>query len=65
MSEQRTLPPRSGTEFAESPAYDPVRQAALFDGVIGKRVVAFIIDAIIIWRAVGHRRARRARCSAC
>ncbi len=25
-----------------------MRQAALFDGVIGKRVVAFIIDAIII-----------------
>jgi uncharacterized RDD family membrane protein YckC len=48
MSEQRTIPPRSDTEFSPSPAYDPVRQAALFDGVIGKRVVAFIIDAIII-----------------
>jgi uncharacterized RDD family membrane protein YckC len=48
MSEQRTIPPRSDTEFAESPAFDPVRQAALFDGVIGKRAVAFIIDAIII-----------------
>ncbi len=48
MSEQRTLPPRSDNEFSPSPAYDPVRQAALFDGVIGKRVVAFIIDAIII-----------------
>ncbi len=48
MSEQRTIPPRSDTEFAESPAYDAVRQAALFDGVIGKRAVAFIIDAIII-----------------
>jgi len=48
MSEQRTFPPRSDTEFAERPAFDPVRQAVLFDGVIGKRVVAFIIDAIII-----------------
>jgi uncharacterized RDD family membrane protein YckC len=48
MSEQRTIPPRSDSEFSASPAYDPVPQAALFDGVIGKRVVAFIIDAIII-----------------
>jgi hypothetical protein len=48
MSEQRTFPPRSDADFAERPAYDPVRQAALFDGVIGKRVGAFVIDAIII-----------------
>jgi uncharacterized RDD family membrane protein YckC len=48
MSEQRTIPPRSDTDFSEGPVYDPVRQAALFDGIIGKRVVAFIIDAMII-----------------
>jgi uncharacterized RDD family membrane protein YckC len=48
MSEQRTFPPRSDAEFAERPAYDPVRQAALFDGVIFKRVVALVIDAVII-----------------
>jgi uncharacterized RDD family membrane protein YckC len=31
-----------------SPAYDPVARPELFDGVIGKRSFAFIIDAIII-----------------
>lgn len=48
MSEQRTLPPHSDTEFAERPAFDPERQPQLFDGVIGKRIVAFVIDAVII-----------------
>ena len=49
MSEQRTLPPRTGSDFADQPhAYDPVRQPELFDGVIFKRVIAFVIDAIII-----------------
>src|SRR5512135_822487 len=49
MSEKQTLPPRMGSDFADQPhAYDPVRQPQLFDGVIFKRVVAFIIDAIII-----------------
>jgi uncharacterized RDD family membrane protein YckC len=49
MNEQKTLPPRSGTEFATpSPAYDPVTRPDLFEGVIGKRCFAFIIDAIII-----------------
>ena len=49
MSEQKTLPPRSGADFANpSPSYDPVTQPQLFDGVIGKRFVAFIIDAVII-----------------
>ena len=49
MSEQKTLPPRSGTDFTSpSPSYDPVAQAQLFDGVIGKRFVAFLIDAVII-----------------
>ena len=48
MSDQRTLPPR-GQSFADQPhAFNPVTQPALFHGVIGKRVVAFIIDAIII-----------------
>jgi uncharacterized RDD family membrane protein YckC len=49
MPEQRTLPPLSGTDFSNpSPSYDPVAQAWLFDGVIGKRFFAFLIDAIII-----------------
>ena len=49
MAEHKTLPPRSGIDLSSpSPAYDPVAQAQLFDGVIGKRVIAFIIDAIII-----------------
>ena len=49
MSEQRTLPPRTGSDFADQPhAYDPVQQPELFDGVIFKRVIAFVIDAIII-----------------
>jgi len=48
MSEQQTLPPPGG-QFADQPhAYDPVRQPDLFDGVIFKRCIAFIIDAIII-----------------
>jgi uncharacterized RDD family membrane protein YckC len=48
MSEQTTLPP-PGRQFADQPfAYDPVRQPDLFDGVIFKRTIAFIIDAIII-----------------
>ncbi|MGB2931404.1 MAG: RDD family protein [Methyloceanibacter sp.] len=47
MSEQKTLPPRS-SEFSESPAFNPVTQPQFFNGVIGKRVVAFVIDAIII-----------------
>jgi uncharacterized RDD family membrane protein YckC len=49
MSEQKTLPPRSGADFtATSPAYDPVAHPQLFEGVIGKRSLAFIIDCIII-----------------
>ncbi len=39
MSEQQTLPPRVGRDFADQPhAYDPVRQSQLFDGVIFKRI---------------------------
>src|SRR5262249_56340135 len=49
MSEQKTIPPRSGMDFSNpSPAYDPVTQPQLFDGIIGKRFVAFLIDAVII-----------------
>jgi len=49
MSEQQTLPPRSGQSFADQPhAFDPVRQPDLFSGVIGKRIIAFFIDVIII-----------------
>ncbi len=49
MSEQKTIPPRSGADFASpSPSYNPVTQPQLFDGIIGKRFVAFLIDATII-----------------
>ena len=49
MSEQRTLPPSTGRDFADrTHAYDPVVQSQLFAGVIGKRSLAFIVDAIII-----------------
>lgn len=49
MTQQHTLPPRTGANFADQPhAYDPVAQRQLFDGVIRKRFVAFIVDAIII-----------------
>jgi len=49
MTEQHTLPPRTGSNFADQPhAYDPVRNPQLFAGVIRKRSVAFIVDAIII-----------------
>ena len=49
MTEQGALPPRSGQNFADQPhAFNPVTQSQLFDGVIGKRIIAFIIDAIII-----------------
>ena len=48
MSNPQMLPERS-TSFADQPhAYDPVAQPQLFAGVIGKRSVAFIIDAVII-----------------
>jgi uncharacterized RDD family membrane protein YckC len=49
MSQQNTLPPRSGSAYADQPhAYNPVSQPQLFDGVIGKRLLAFLVDAIII-----------------
>jgi uncharacterized RDD family membrane protein YckC len=49
MSEQKTFPPRPGADFANQPhAYDPVTQPELFDGVIRKRVAAFLVDALVI-----------------
>jgi uncharacterized RDD family membrane protein YckC len=49
MTTQNTLPPRTGQNFADQPhAYDPVKDPQLFQGVIRKRSVAFIVDAIII-----------------
>ena len=48
MSNPQMLPERS-TSFADQPhAYNPVAQPQLFAGVIRKRSVAFIIDAVII-----------------
>jgi uncharacterized RDD family membrane protein YckC len=49
MTSQHTLPPRTGQNFTDQPhAYDPVKEPQLFQAVIRKRSVAFIIDAIII-----------------
>jgi len=49
MTTQKTLPPRTGPNFADQPhAFDPVKEPQLFQGVIGKRSLAFIVDAIII-----------------
>ena len=49
MSEQKTIPRPWDTHFLKpSPAFDPVVQAQLFNGLIGKRCIAFIIVAIII-----------------
>jgi uncharacterized RDD family membrane protein YckC len=61
MTSQHTLPPRENSGFADQPhAYDPVKEPRPFQGVIGKRVLAFILDAIIItvltviaWLVVG------------
>src|SRR5262245_55978452 len=45
MSDQKTLPPRT----ADMPhAYDPVAQRRLFEGVLSKRFMAFLVDAVII-----------------
>ena len=49
MTSQHTLPPRTGQNFVDQPhAYDPAKDPQLFQAVIRKRSVAFIIDAIII-----------------
>ena len=48
MSDQQTLPTRVPS-FADQPhAYDPVAKPQIFEGVIGKRTIAFIVDAIVI-----------------
>jgi uncharacterized RDD family membrane protein YckC len=48
MTDPKTIPQR-GTSFVDQPhAYDPVAQSRLFDGVIGKRAAAFIVDAILV-----------------
>jgi uncharacterized RDD family membrane protein YckC len=49
MTEHESQPVPTGTGFGDQPhAYNPVTQPKLFDAVIRKRCVAFIIDAIII-----------------
>jgi uncharacterized RDD family membrane protein YckC len=49
MTSQHTLPPRTGQNYADQPhAFDPMVQSQLFQGIIGKRTIAFIVDAIII-----------------
>jgi uncharacterized RDD family membrane protein YckC len=49
MNEQRTLPSRTTGNFTDQPhAFNPVTEPRLFGGVIRKRLVAFIVDAIII-----------------
>ena len=49
MTEHQTHPARTGANFGDQPhAYNPVTQPQLFEAVIRKRCVAFIIDAIII-----------------
>jgi uncharacterized RDD family membrane protein YckC len=49
MTTQHTLPPRACQNYADQPhAYDPVTQPQLFDGVIGKRCVAFIVDTVVV-----------------
>ena len=53
MNEHQTRP--AGGTFGEQPhAYNPVTQPQLFDAVIRKRCVAFIIDAIIIVALAGE-----------
>jgi uncharacterized RDD family membrane protein YckC len=48
MTDPKTIPQR-GTSFADRPhAYDPVTQPQLFAEVIGKRSLAFIVDAILV-----------------
>ena len=48
MTDQQS-PSARNSSFADQPyAYDPVKQPELFDGVIGKRSFAFIVDVIIV-----------------
>ena len=48
MTDPQTLPQRSPSFVDQPHAYDPVAQPRLFQGVIGSRSVAFIVDAVII-----------------
>jgi uncharacterized RDD family membrane protein YckC len=48
MTDPQTLPQRSPSFVDQPHAYDPVAQPRLFQGVIGSRSVAFIVDASII-----------------
>ncbi len=48
MTDQKTLPPRSPSFVDQPHAYDLEKEPQLFDGVIRKRFVAFIVDAIVI-----------------
>jgi uncharacterized RDD family membrane protein YckC len=46
---QNTEPGRSGMSFEFKPhAYDPVTNPELFEGVLARRIVAFLIDVVII-----------------
>jgi len=48
MTDQQS-PPAQSSSIADRPhAYNPEKQPQLFDGVIGKRSLAFVVDAIII-----------------
>jgi len=48
-ADPNTGPGRSGMSFEFKPhAYDPVANPELFEGVLARRIVAFIIDVIII-----------------
>jgi uncharacterized RDD family membrane protein YckC len=49
MTEHHSTPARAGTQIGDQPhAFNPVTQPQLFQAVIRKRCVAFIVDAIII-----------------
>ena len=42
-------PPRSGYSIEVKPhAYDPIARPDLFEGVMARRVLAFIVDVLII-----------------
>ena len=51
MNENRSLTSRNAAgSFADQPhAFNPVTEPALFQNVIGKRFIAFIVDATIIF----------------
>ncbi|MBC8021413.1 MAG: RDD family protein [Methyloceanibacter sp.] len=48
MTDQKTLPLRSPSFVDQPHAYNLEKEPQLFDGVIRKRFVAFIVDAIVI-----------------